>query len=465
MKPLDAREMLAQSRDAREARSESGVDPDAIEFQPDMLSIEEAPPPYLARATILLVTAMILIAVAWAYLAKVDKLVTAPGKLRTAEPMIVIQPLETGVVRKFDIRVGDKVRKGDVIAILDPTFAAADLSALRAETQSLEARILRLQAELDGYKVFLARADLDPEDLKAEKKIFDDRKNEYLARLKSWDEKIKNIQIQLAGVKSQEKITKDRVSVLLQLENIKEYLKKENLGKKTSFLRAKDERLEQQQQLANLEDRRRRLEEGLLQIQADREAFVKGWSGKISESLADTRRQRNKLLKQIAKAERRKNLVVLRAPEDAIVLWRAQLSRGSVAATAKPLATLIPVNAVIEADVSIPSRDIAVVHEGDRARIKLEAVPFQKYGTLSGKVKAIAPNTTRIEKRDGTKESVVYKVIIALDSQKTPPKMKGVRLLPGMVITAEIAVGKRSVLSYFLYPVIRALDESLREPQ
>jgi hemolysin D len=96
------------------------------------------------------VVALILAAVTWTCLSSVDAIVTAPGKLITTSPNLVVQPLETSVIREVHVKVGDTINRGDVLATLDPTFSQADVAQLRTKFSALDAAINRLNAELNG---------------------------------------------------------------------------------------------------------------------------------------------------------------------------------------------------------------------------------------------------------------------------------------------------------------------------
>jgi len=108
--------------------------------------------------------------------------------------------------------------------------------------------------------------------------------------------------------------------------------------------------------------------------------------------------------------------------------------------------------------------DVGHVETGSEVRLKLEAWPFQKHGTLPGRVRTVSDDTfTPDPKKDG-QQRPYYKArveVIATDLRDVP---RSFRLIPGMAVTAEIKAGERTILSYFLYPLLRGLDESIREP-
>jgi HlyD family secretion protein len=146
---------------------------------------------------------------------------------------------------------------------------------------------------------------------------------------------------------------------------------------------------------------------------------------------------------------------------------------GSIVQPAEPFIILVPYNSTIEAEVDILAKDIGRIRVGDSVRVKLDAFPFQRHDTLPGTVKIVSedsfqrsnqpaknsPPQTEEEGGDG-----LYRARINLLSTQLRNVPEGFRLMPGMKVRAEIKVGHRSVISYFLYPVIRALDEGLREP-
>jgi HlyD family secretion protein len=150
----------------------------------------------------------------------------------------------------------------------------------------------------------------------------------------------------------------------------------------------------------------------------------------------------------------------------------AERSVGSILQQAEPFFTLVPFDSVLEADVKVESKDIGRIRTGDSVRVKLDAFPFQRHDTLPGKVRVISENAFQRNDPKALLQSMpdqepveaFYRTRVSLLSTQLRNVPDGFRLMPGMKVRAEIKVGTRSVISYFLYPVIRALDESLREP-
>lgn len=444
----------------------------ALDYLPDGAAIEHAPLPRAARSTLYVLAGLLVALVLWAGFAQVDRIVTAGGRLVTTAPLVVAQPLETAVVRGVDVQVGDFVRAGDRLATLDPTFAAADLADLTAKLASVEAQIGRLRAELDGGDFIPAN---NP-DAAVQAAILERRRAEYRSRLASLDEKAGQLDSAIAAGRRAQAGLAERLAVVGEVEDIRRQLQERQTGSRLTWLEARVERLRMRDELTALQDREQASAHELRGVQADRAAFIDEWRRKTAEELVEQTRQRATLVEQIAKAERRRSLVTLTAPVDAVVLEVAKRSVGSVIREAEPLVTLVPADVPLEVEAEIPSRDIGLVRVGDFVRVKLDAFPFQRHGTLPGEIRTISADAFTHDPSgaqaaaainpDGPRPAAgaVFRTRIRLTDTRLEGVPAGTLLSPGMVASAEIRVGTRSVLSYFLYPVIRALDESIREP-
>ena len=169
--------------------------PAAIDFQSDARKIDERRPPWVARATLYVLVAVIIVAFIFGAIAKVDRIVVAPGKLVTTASTIVVQPLETSVVRSLDATVGDIVRKGDALATLDPTFSEADAGQLRGKIKSLAAQMERLESELDDRPYEPKMLD---DETRLQSTIWTRRIEQNKAKLASFNQQIRHVEAEMA---------------------------------------------------------------------------------------------------------------------------------------------------------------------------------------------------------------------------------------------------------------------------
>jgi len=435
--------------------------PAAIDFQSDARKIEERRPPWVARATLYVLVAVVLTVVTFGAIAKVDRIVVAQGKLVTSASTIVVQPLETSVVRSLDVRVGDIVRKGETLATLDPTFSEADADQLRGKINSLAAQIARLEAELDERPYEPKVLD---DEARLQLTIWTRRMEQDKAKLASYNQQIRGIEAGIATNNADRAALETRLAVAKDLEAMRAFLMQKELGSKINYLDAKGQRLQIEQGIQLATNNVIELEQQLERYQAEKAAYLAEFRQKAAEELVQARRDHDAAVKQFDKAARRNAVTVLTAPADAIVLEVAQRSVGSVMKEAEALYTLVPLDSPLEAEVSVEGLDVGHVETRADVRMKLEAWPFQKHGTLSGKVRTISDDTFTPDPKKDSQQRPYYKARVEVTATELRNVPDSFRLIPGMAVTAEIKAGDRTILSYFLYPLLRGLDESIREP-
>lgn len=436
-----------------------------VEFHPDAVELEERIPPRTARLTLYGVTALIGAALLWATLSSIDEIVVAPGKLITTQPTIIVQPLETSIIRSIDVATGDVVKAGQTLAKLDATFSQSDVEQQRVKFAALEAQVKRLDAELAGSDYAAIAGDSRDEQLQLQ--LFNQRHAFRVAQLANFDEQIAGQAAAIASGKQERTILQNRREGLVQIEGAREALYKNETGSLLTLLGSRDARLEVEASLAQLEGKAVEAGHALAKLKADRQAFVEDFRRATVEQLVEAKSQLDTVSEELKKMELRRNMVALTAPADAVVLDLAQRSIGSVVKEAEPIVTLVPLDVPLEAEVSVNARDIGRVENDDEVRIKFDAYPFQKYGTASGWIRTISRDAfspDAKETADGATRLPFFRARVRLGDTSLAGSGDSVRLLPGMTVSAEIKVGRRTVISYFLYPLIRGLDDSIREP-
>jgi HlyD family secretion protein len=431
------------------------------DFQPDAVEIEERAMPLAARVTLVTLVLFLASGITWASLAQLDRIISADGKLITTAPKILIQPLDTMVMRKVEVRPGQEVMPGQVLARLDPTFAEADATATQASITSLSAQLARLRAEI-GQGDAAARFSDDPHEEQLQRQIFDTHARERGAELRTLDEEIHELTVHLESVRQDRKAVEDEKAILRELTGMRRELFRQQSGSKITLLEAQRQLIVAERESERLSKTSTETEHRLNGAKAKRDGLVNQWRTKDMTELVTAERDLAKLAEEAKKRERLRTLVELTAPAHAVVLEVAPRAAGSVLRQADTLMTLVPLDGEIEAEVSVRPQDITHLRKDDSARVKLEALPFQKYGTVDGRVSTISEDVLD-EELSGRKVSF-YRIRLALDASRLKEVPADFRLIPGMAVTAEIKVGTRSLISYFLYPIIRTLDTGLREP-
>lgn len=436
-----------------------------IDFLPDADAIERDPLPRWLRLTLHALLLMLFTFIVWACLSRVETVVAAHGRLVNPKPNIVVQPLETAVIQSIEVRAGQVVKRGQLLATLDPTFTQADEAQLRTRLRSLDTQTEGLRAELGGKGSAAGAASPGRDaDQLLQAQLSLERQANYEAQKSRLEQNIARLQASIETNQRDQQVLAQRLKSLAEIEAMQERLVAENFGAKMQLLEARDRRLEVERTMIMGRNKDFEMQRELAAARAEQAAFSKNWRQRMMEDLLAATRDRDGINEQLAKAGRRNQLVRLTAPADAVVLEVAKLSPGSVLREAETLFTLVPLGADLEAEVQIDSLDVGHIKPGDPAHIKIDAFPFQKHGMLDGKIRTISEDAfKRDQVAAGQGTDAYYLGRVDLGTVKLR-QLEGQRLLPGMTVTAEIVVGKRSVMSYLLWPLTKALNESIREP-
>ncbi len=430
------------------------------EFLPNAQAIELRGPARSSRVTLYALLALVLTAVVWASLSNIDKLVIGTGRLITPLSNLVVQPLEPGILKSINVRVGQVVRKGEILATLDPTFATSDASQLASRGSTLLLQSQRLESEFVGKSMIPKLGNGVQQQLQA--KLLAERQSMYAARIRQFDESIQRLRAGLVTNKQDQTILARRMKSLQELEAMYKELEGQQFGTKSKRLEAEEQKLGVERDYLLALNKEQELHREIAVTEAERTTFTKTWQQDAMEKLSTTLQQRDEVNDQLAKARLRADLVTLTAPQDSVVLEIGKKSVGSVLKDAEPLFVLVPVDAKLELEIEVTPADIGELRMGDVVRIKVDAYPFQKHGTAVGKVTNISADTFSRQTAVGG-QTYHYLVRASLEDTRLNHLPGQVRLLPGMTLTGEVITGKRTVISYFLYPVLRIFDESLRE--
>ncbi len=372
-----------------------------------------------AKKIIWLVLSFILVMLIWSYFARLDEVSTGTGKIVPTLQEQVIQSLEGGVLANIYVRQDDIVEAGQILAQLDPTMTESNVEESAAKYRAALASSVRLRAEVNQSDlVFPAELNAFPELTQAERKLFEARKYSLEETLKWIDESTELVRDELG---------------------ISETLSKKGAASNVEVIRLKRQLVELQLKQTEIRsDYIVRAREELAKANAEVEALssvVKGRSDSLSR-------------------------MTLRSPVRGIVKNIEVSTIGGVVPPNGKLMGIVPLDEKLLVEARISPRDIAYIHMGQRATVKITAYDYAIYGGLEGKVASISPDTMR----DETQPDVFYyRVYIKTDSDALFNK-EGTRfpIGTGMVATVDIHTGNKTVLEYLIKPFNRA-GEALRE--
>jgi hemolysin D len=450
---------------SRTRRSDASPDKIVRLFQSETGEILETPEPTGIRVTVAFLAVFLVSLILLAVFTQLDRVVASTGMIVTTEPTIVVQALDPSIIKTINVHVGQRVKAGEVLGTLDPTFAAADVSALKNQVASLDAQIARCDAELAG-RPFTPPNAADPIAVQyneLQKSYYVQRKAQFDAQIHSYDEQIAQTKATIAKAENDSVRYGDRAKLAREVEEMRATLAAAQVGSRLNLLAATDAKTEL---LRNVEFARNSLAESQHQLQATtatRDAFVQQWLGQTSQELVTARNQRDTAVQQLEKATKHHDLVRLDAIEDAVVLTKANVSVGSVLKEGDPLFTLAPLRSPVEAEVHIATRDVGFIRPGDPVMVKLDAFNFIEHGMAEGTLRWISEGAFTVDDNNAPVDPY-YKARVALTNTDLRNVPEGFRLIPGMTLAGDIHVGTRSVFMYIVSGALRGMGEAMREP-
>lgn len=465
---LDGASLTGRSAKLTERRLSS-----LLEFHSPTIALSVEPALHGAQGITWIVTTLVAGCFTAAALIPIDKVVTAQGRLIALRQTSVVQPLETAIVRSLNVHEGDSVKRGQILARLDPTFATADLGALQNQVVSLQAEVYRLEAEEKGTDYRPAE---DSPIAVLQGAMFVQRKAEHEFKNENYAQKTSGLQAQIQRAVSDVYAYSERLKVASEVEQKRLELERLQVGSQLNRLAATDSRLEIKRGLDGAAAQASQAQRDLQALEAERAAYNENWRAQVSHDLTDQGRKLSDAQENLKKAVLRRQLVELRADQDGIVLNVAKVSSGSVMQSGEQLITLVPSDAQLEVEVNVSGADAGYVHPGNIVNLKLDTLPYTQYGTLEGSVRVVSPDSfvTAADEQQPKRGSQpttsrplgasYYRAHVTIGQTRLHDTPEGFRLMPGMPVTADVKVGTRTIVTDLLSRVLPAFHDGMREP-
>jgi membrane fusion protein, hemolysin D len=437
-------------------------------FESETFAVFEHTKPAREHIVIYVLAAMFALAIGSMSVVKLDRVVTAQGRMVPINGSIYVSPMDKSIVRAIRVKVGDIVKKGQVLATLDPTFARADLTQLQQRLTSDQAIIDRDQAERLNVP-FVAGGDNPSQ--RIQMAIWQQRQAEYSSTLKSYDAQIASNAANLAQYLHDVAQYAKHLKVASTLENMYMTLEKKGWGSKLNALTASASRIEEARLLTDSQNQVKATEQTIQSLRAQRSAYIHKWHSDVETNQVAAENDLAQTQRDLTKAERVNSLTRLVAPENAVVVRIGRASPGSIAGSGdiqsagqEPLFTLQPMSAPLEADVQIASDDIGFIQRGDRVRLKFDAYDYIRHGTGAGVIETISDDSFRTDPITNQPTSPYYVARVAVTKFHLHDVPRNTHLTPGMTLTAGVMVGKRTILSYLIDGALRIGSNAMREP-
>ena len=429
---------------------------DSHEFKPILSEIEDEPESPLGLFTFWTIVALITVTIAWLIIGKDDIVVTTRGMVIPAGESKVIQPLDTGVISKILVKEGDYVKKGQTLLEIDPSSTDPALESSKENHQNLELEISRLNSQAKSIDMlppapgsgFSVSSSTQNELYSANILSLKDQLQMKNEDLKSANEDINTTQSELAN---SENLLNSATDKLTRLNKVIDIVTKDEYTKASDDVKSYTTDVEKDKfKLQQLKYKKLQLNNEI--------AYIKqNFKSESLKDLADKQKQETQLTSDIKQIEFKSKKQNITSPVEGYVDTLFIHTVGGVVTPAEKLISVTPSNAPLLIKSTVLNEDIGFVKEKMAAQIKIDTYSFQKYGLLKGVVKTVTKNSIINDPKQGP----VYEIYVQPIQQTLMVEGKRERIAPGMTCAAEIKVGKRRIIEFFIYPLIKYFHEGI----
>jgi adhesin transport system membrane fusion protein len=413
---------------------------------------------------ILLVSAFLAAALAWASTAEIDELSRAEGRVIPSSKTQVIQSAEAGVVAEILVRRGEQVRKGQQLVRLDDTTTTSSAGEVEAKVRALQAQVARLQIEYEGragegytcppdvLAEVPAVCDNEAKLLKARLDTLEQGKDVLAQRVEQRNRELSEALANKARLEEAYALAEQNLALIKPMAAKKLVSQTEFLSAQRDVNDTKGQRDAVIESIARLQSA---VSEAELQVQQADLQFRQDALNDLTLRLAEL----SSAEQALRGASDRVSRTDIRSPVDGIVNEIAINTVGGFVQPGERLLDIVPMEDTLLVEARLKPSDVAFVLPGQPAEIKFTAYDFSIFGGLQGEVQSVGADSII----DPNTRETYYIVLIKTPESVLHYNDDELPILPGMVTTVEILTGKKTILQYLLKPINKARDEAMRE--
>ena len=398
----------------------------------------------------------------WAEKTQLDLITRGEGRLIAEGQNKLVQSPEGGVITEIFVSEGDVVSNNQLLAVINSTAAEGSLEEIRAKKNSLQAKLVRLGAELTDANKYQLEKDLENFSANVRESqlaLFLANRSNLSSRLFSIESERDQLGKSLTTIKEQ--LSGARKLLLLVTEENKELsplIAAGALGASEKF-RLKRENAQLTSEIQVLEAKVVETEAGYLKLEAELKALKSGYERDIFEERAAYINELSEINTRIPLLEQKLKQTEIRSPSDGIINSLPVSDKETVIKTGDVVAEIVPSTDDLIVEAYIDPKDIAKIEVGQQARVSLTAYDAAKYGYLTGVLLKVSADAVYREE----KQSYMYAIEVELIDDLIDSKGTNVPLNPGMIAQVDIIRGQQTVLEYFWQPVAKLKDDAFRQ--
>ncbi|WP_378945411.1 HlyD family type I secretion periplasmic adaptor subunit [Mesorhizobium sp. ANAO-SY3R2] len=428
-----------------------------------MLAKEDRPPLF-ASAAVLIIGALFAAFVVWASLAEVDEIARGEGKVIPASKTQIVQASEAGIVEDIAVKIGQTVKKNDLIIRLDDTLNESSLGEQQAKARTLGARIARLKQEQEGrigepLTCPDALIETAPQICENEQKLLVARRQNFDTKLSVLKSRLDQREKELEEAKVNVQRLTESLAVSDRETELVTSMVKRKLMAQTDQIRVDREQTELRGQLNMAQETIKRTESAIVEAKLQVDEFGLQLQQEALDELTQALAELSVVDETIRGASDRVARTDIRSPVDGIVNTLDVNTLGAFVQPGTVVAGIVPTSETLLVEARVSPRDVAFIRPNQKALIKVSAYDFSIYGGLDGKVQNITADSL-VDQNTG---EPYYQVRVSTDRSALEKDGQTYSIIPGMISTVEIITGRKTILSYLLKPINKARNEALRE--
>ena len=392
---------------------------------------------------------------------EIETTISSRGKFTTQTPNVIIESNASSTVKRITVERGDMVRSGDVVVELDDTIALTNLQQNEKLIYNLGLKIKRIELErllISGAEEVTNGDGLDPLNLDTLQK----RVSEYRQMVKSFESKLSRLDSEKISAKESVNISSEQRAIKERLRDVQKDLYDAKIGTLLQFLAAEDSVLVAKRAEFNALNSARMVVSDISTLQADKSAFQAQWASKVSGELTVSAEEFTQLKQERVKLQQSFDNILVRAPVSGIVLDLPAVSEGGVVSVGDMILTIVQIDQPLFLEVDIDPKNISDIRLGMPVSVKIDSMPFQQFGDIEGKLIFISQDTFT-ESLSG-EAGLFYRARVETSPLSSTKMPSDFLLTQGMQANADLKVGTRRLITYFTYPILKAFEESFREP-
>lgn len=397
----------------------------------------------------------------WANLAQLDEVTRGEGKVIPSSEVQALQTLEAGIVEEFMVREGDAVTSGQVLMRLSDVEASSDLGANNARYLGLQASIIRLQAEAEGKTSVEFPEDVmkgAPTSVTEELNSFRANQTQLQGQLNIFMQQMSQREQEVRELSQRASDIRGVIALQREEKAMVEPLVAKGSAPKMELLQLERTIKEKQTELNSVQSNLPRAQSAVSEAKARMEDLKTSAKAQAQTELSAKLIEMNEIKERLGALTERKTRTEIKSPVNGTVQEIKVKTVGGVVRPGEDIIKIVPKDDQLIVEAHVKPSDRAFIYPKQKAIVKITAYDFSIYGGLEGEVLDISADTLKDEKGN-----FYYRV--RLRTYETELKHKGevLPIIPGMVATADILTGQKTVMQYLLKPFVKTLENSMNE--